>query len=211
MSAAIDDDVFAICSKREHAFLHARAAARDDCDQRTLLACRQLRRACQPLADHDAHAPTEKGEIEHRQHDRLAADGRGATEHPVRAFGALLLRLQSIQIGLIVGKSERIGRIEIGLALLERVRIDEISDPAGGGNAEVALADRADAEPGEIRCAFEQRIAPIARFARGKIVHLMLDGRSFSKWQKSAHKMGLLRYGVETPLHVEFRGRGMEP
>ena len=62
------------------------------------------------------------------------------------AFDDLLRRRDALGVALAVGEPERIGRLEVGVPLVEVAAVEEEVSPPGGGELVVLAAERAHLE-----------------------------------------------------------------
>ena len=129
----------------QHAFLHARATAGDDGDERYAPIGRELQREGHLLADDAAHAAAHEREVEDRQDAVASVDARGAGHDRLVQAGLAARQLESIAIRDAIGKDQRIDRDEARVTCLERLGIGEQVDPLAGGQLEVIAAGAANA------------------------------------------------------------------
>ena len=104
------------------------------------------RRRRELLADDAAHAAHDEGRIGDGKGHAAGADHAGAAEGRVLQPGAVLLIHELLAIGGLVDEFQRVGRLEVGIPLLEGALVEELRDPLPGGDVPVIVAFRADAE-----------------------------------------------------------------
>ena len=116
--------------QRQRTFLHPGAAGRRDHDQRDALVERRLGRAGDLLADDRAHRAAHEPEVHDEDRDPLALDPPEAPDGRVAQPGRELRRGDAIGVRLLVDEPQRVLGHEPGVALLERVLVEQLA-PAG--------------------------------------------------------------------------------
>ena len=99
------------------------------------------------LADDRAHAAHDEGRIGDAEGHAAGADHAGAGQRGVAQAGPLLLGLEPLGVGLLVGELERVGRHQLGVPLLERAFVEHLLRCGRWRrDVQVVVALRADAQ-----------------------------------------------------------------
>src|SRR5204862_3471930 len=83
-----------------------------------------------------------------------------AADDGVGVAGLLLLGLEAVLVGLLVHEAERVGGLDVLVALLEAAWVDQLLDARAGADAEVVLAVGADVQ-GLFDVLAEQHVAAL--------------------------------------------------
>ena len=132
--------------QREHAFLHASAAAGRHADQRNS-ALRGLLEGVSDFFAHDGtHRAAQKREIENDQHRLVASDAAKSGGYGLADSCLPASLLQTNAIGFVVRKSERIDGNKFAVQFTECPFIGEQRDSRARRHGQIMIASRADVE-----------------------------------------------------------------
>ena len=103
--------------------------------------------------------PMAEGRIGNAKGHAAGPNHAAADQGRVAQAGPLLLGLEPLRIGLLVGEAQRVGRLKLSFPFLEGAFVQKLIDPLSGTNVPVVIAFGADAQQLLRLLAIDHRLA----------------------------------------------------
>src|SRR6185503_148534 len=132
--------------QRVQPFLHARAAARREADERAVVLDAIRDGTHEPLADDRTHRARDEPELEGGRDDWHALQRAGHDDERVALVGVALHLVQPLAITLRVFEAQRIERLQVRRELIARLGVETHLEALARADPQVVAAFRADVQ-----------------------------------------------------------------